>query len=484
MTRPAAETLPQQLDSTRADDSRIARLLFVGTLLIYAYFFQGQGYNQNAQFSTIRALVERQTFEITEFASGGRFTYTGDVYNVGGRIFSNKPPGMALAGAPLYAPMAAIERALGLDLSDLRVMTFNVYALTLVLSGLAGSWVVVALFRHLRDNGVALPTSSFAAAGFALGTLVFPYSAVLMSHNLLAACLFLPWTWVTRPTVSSGRATLAGLLVGLGVLTFLPVAPLGLLYPIHLLRRRLARPAIALCIGPALAVVVMLAYNAINYGSPFETGARIGKEPFYESRLLLGYFDVPDLRRLYWITFHPFRGLFYSCPVFILCLLALIKPDRAWLRANVIPAIVVAFFVLFYLTFNGWAGGFSVGPRYAIPALPFLFLFAAPAFARYRGLAIVLVTLSTINMLALTAYNVMAPGNSVGGALAEDPVAEALKRMTMNWIARNDSSFNMGMLIGLKGVPSIVPAVLMIVGLHVALWRTPSRPQSRGFPVD
>src|SRR5699024_1402910 len=120
---------------------------------------------------------------------------------------------------------------------------------------------------------------------------------------------------------------------------------------------------------------------------------RIGGEPFYEAHLFLGYFDIPDVRRLYWITVHPYRGLLYCCPLFALSLLALLKPDRAWLRKNVVPALIVAFFILFYTSFNGWAGGFSVGPRYAIPALPFLFLFAVPAIQRYRTIALLLIAL-------------------------------------------------------------------------------------------
>ena len=457
---------------TEHEARRVGRVLFLGTLLVYGYFFQGQGYNQNAQFDAIRAVVERGTFEITAFARpGGTFTFTGDVYDVGGRIFSNKPPGMAIAGAPVYALLAGVERAVGLDLNAIGVMRFNAYALAMVLNALPAAWVVFTFYRHLLDRDAELPDATLAAAGLAFGTLLFPYAGTLMAHNLLAACLFVPWAWVSRRHVSTARASAAGLLVGLGVLTFLPVAPLALLYPLHLLRRRHVRQSIAFCAGPALAVAVMLVYNARYYGSPFETGARIGGEPFYEPRLLLGYFGVPDPRRLYWITVHPFRGLLYCCPIFVLCLLSLAGATRAWLRANLIPALVVGFFILFYTSFNGWAGGFSVGPRYAIPALPFLMLLAVPTIGQYRAIALVLVALSTLNMLAVTSYNVMVPGNSVGGPMDFDPVAECYKRLTMNWVARNDESFNLGMLLGLRGVVSVLPAIVLLAAVWWAVWR-------------
>jgi hypothetical protein len=367
----------------------------------------------------------------------------------------------------VYAVLYGVERAAGVDTGQPEIVRANAYLLTLWVSALPGALVVVALFWHLLDNGLDPSVASLAATGFAFGSLLFPYGGVPMSHNLLAACLFLPWIWVTRPTLSAGRALVAGLVVGLGSLTFLPVAPLAAIYPIELLRRRELRRALLTCVGPALAIAFMFVFNTHYFGSPFETGARVGHERFYEPHLLFGKFDWPDWRRLYWITFHPFRGLFYSCPIFVLCLLALLKPDRAWMRRNVLPAVVVTWFVLFYLTFNGWPGGFSVGVRYAIPALPFLFLFAVPAIPRYRTLAIALIGLSTFNMLAVTAYNVMAPGNSEGAALSEDPIAESLKRFTMNWVARNPGSFNLGMAAGIKGVASALPAALMIVGVFL-----------------
>jgi hypothetical protein len=78
-------------------------------------------------------------------------------------------------------------------------------------------------------------------------------------------------------------------------------------------------------------------------------------------------------------------------------------------------------------------------------------------------------------MLAVTSYNVMVPGNSVGGPLAFDPVAECYKRLTMNWVARNSESFNLGMLVGLRGVVSLLPVALALAALLAALWCTTRR---------
>ena len=75
----------------------LAALLFA----LYAYCFQGGGWNQNSRFDTVRALVEQGRFEITEFASN-----TGDVSVYQGRVYSNKTPGTLQHAPPSRRPRA------------------------------------------------------------------------------------------------------------------------------------------------------------------------------------------------------------------------------------------------------------------------------------------------------------------------------------------------------------------------------------------
>src|SRR5262249_55592408 len=63
---------------------------------------------------------------------------------------------------------------------------------------------------------------------------------------------------------------------------------------------------------------------------------------------------------------------------------------------------VVAAFVLLESGYFNTYGGLSPGPRFFIPALPFLALGLGPAFARRFGLVTVLTVLSIVPMTALT----------------------------------------------------------------------------------
>jgi hypothetical protein len=106
----------------------------------------------------------------------------------------------------------------------------------------------------------------------------------------------------------------------------------------------------------------------------------------------------PHWDAIWGMTFGVFRGLFLLSPLLLLALPGFFF----WWRAKAYRAelwVALGSVVVFFL-FNSssimWWGGFSVGPRYLVPALPFLALPIAWVFIRwgdrlwFRGLAILL----------------------------------------------------------------------------------------------
>ena len=128
------------IDADARRDRRAIWLLATTSFVLYAYFFQGTGWNQNAHFDTVRAFVENGTAEITPFA-----TNTGDVSRIGDRVFSNKPPGLPLAGVPVYWLATRIEGVLGVDFFSPRVVNYNMHLTTAFVSSLPGALIVVAM---------------------------------------------------------------------------------------------------------------------------------------------------------------------------------------------------------------------------------------------------------------------------------------------------------------------------------------------------
>ena len=457
------------------------RLLFLATLFVYGYFFQGGGFNQNAHFDTVRAIVERGSFEITEYATV-LWTpgYTGDVSTVGSRVYSSKSPGLALLCAPFYGLVYAIERACGVDFAAPDVVRINQWLTTIWGAALPGAILAVVVMRRLRLCPMTAGDPLILAAGFAFGSLFFPYAGMLMVHSLVALCLFVAWVLVDN-TPTALRASIAGLLIGVAFFADISAAPLVPCYLLFLWFRR--RGAIALfLIGPILAAIATLLYQHIIFGHPLEAAtSRVNVEYVGES-LLFGHFDWPDLRRLWWLSFHPLRGLFYCCPIFVLALLSirLVRPTLYWL----IPAAVIVNFVLFNLTFHAWTAGWGTGPRYLIPILPFLIVLAARGYQRFRVIGYILITISVIAMFAVTAVRVQWPAKLYEPPYGDNAVAESIKRLTMRQIALDNDMNNLGLAVGLPKMWSIVPPALVIVSVFVIAARSRLRDRRPALRAD
>ncbi|MGH7179666.1 MAG: hypothetical protein ACREJC_19985, partial [Tepidisphaeraceae bacterium] len=438
-------------------------LVGVACFFVFAYFYQGEGWSQNSHFYTIRSIVERGTFEITPFES-----QTGDISNVNGRIYSNKPPGLPLLGAPIYWLLRSIES----DPSAPGTELFNKYLLTLLLSGVPAALLVVMLCSYFRRGGADGRTALLLAGGFAFGSLVFPYSGMLFNHVIVAALLFAAWLLVSSDRQCDRRALLAGLLLGVAALTEYLAGPLVLLYLVYeIWKRRNLRRAALMCVGPALALLGLLVYHQVNFGSALTPSYVYDNPEFVQKDLPLGKFSWPDLSRLYYLSYHRMRGLFVCCPVFMLPVLSLLLIRRRPRAEEVFALALTGYFVLFLLCYHYWAGGWGVGPRFLIPALAFIFIFARPAFERFPKICGVFILLSILNMLAVTSVQAMYPGHDTGPPRHFDPIGVCLQKLWMGQLAQGEQSFNLGMLMGLKGWASLAPPVALIVVFYIVALR-------------
>jgi hypothetical protein len=130
-----------------------------------------------------------------------------------------------------------------------------------------------------------------------------------------------------------------------------------------------------------------------------------------QSQGLLGV-TFPHLDALWQTTFGPYRGLFLLSPFLLLAVPGFILLFRqrasaygmrseAWLWLG----IVVIYF-LFAISYYAWDGGYSLGPRHFVPALPFLVLPIALVLQQRdwpRWLAVALIALSIAIVTLATA---------------------------------------------------------------------------------
>ena len=472
-------------------EQRIALLLVFAFVPLFSFFFQGGGWAQNSRFDTIRAIVESGRLEITDLA-----TNTGDIGVVEGRVYSNKPVGMAVIASPVYWMLIRAESNLGFKPHQPYLVSFNAHLLTVVLSGIPAAGLIGLLYLHFRRRGSSRFYAKVLASAFGIGTLVLPYSGVMLSHNLVAFALFGAWLLISSRHQSQVKIVSASVLLGLALCSNYLAGPLTILYGIELHRRRRSFRLLAiLLVVPIFAVSALCIQHLVSFGSILTTSYHIQDPMFRESDLFWGVFDIPQPVRMYWLSIHPYRGLFYVCPLLSIAASPFFRPAQ-WrgktLEQTLFALGIVMYFLAFNLSFNGWTGGWGIGPRYLTPMLPFLYIHADVALRQFPISMSILGLLSAANMIAVTAVQALLPAENFGPALAFNPLAYALNRLFAGEVSVSinsmlefgqlpslqpgilDSwdSYNLGEVLGFTGVGSLTPFLAWITLLAIHYWHS------------
>ena len=316
------------------------------------------------------------------------------------------PPGQAIACVPWYAiGQYVLARLPGVphdppyhDDTDL------VVAFTSCLSSATFAALSVTFFFLLLTGiGVPLRVALMATAMLGLATPIFAYSAWLFSEPLSAAIFTgVAWLLFVRKRgnpVSLQTAAIAGLILGLSALVrptnVLVIAAFGLAMLARDGKSAL-RTAFLLCATAALGVAILMAHNALLFGSPFAFGYPAAAE----GAKRLNSFDTPILKGLYGFLFSPGKSIFIFAPPVILAiagLASLWRRDRGLATLAILLSVAELFF---FGKYSQWEGGYCVGPRYLVPALILLCLGLGPILAeggsRIKVLAIILLVIGTL----------------------------------------------------------------------------------------
>jgi len=474
-------------------DRGVAASLFVTLFVGYAYFFGGSGFNQNATFALTRSLVERHRIDIDAYAGN-----TADVSLHGGHLYSNKLPGLSFLAA---VPYALIYAAAGPPRTWLE-LTLALYGCTVLVCGAAGAAIGVLLFRMLRRRGAGAMSAAIAAFVAAFGTPLFAYSTMLFAHVPHALFVLLALDCVERE-----RYVAAGAALGAAVLTFYFGIPVAIVFVAVLLVQRRWRGAARMTLGALPFAIVIGVYQLAAFGSPFRTSIDTVSPAFRVRGALFGVLPGPSAEALIGITVSPFRGLFFIAPVLLLAIPGLVLMFRAGRRATalLIAAATVALIAL-NASFNGWHGGYTIGPRYLLGVVPLLMLAAHEAATRVRLIFAVLAAVSIVFNFAAAAVDPQPPDTLhdplrryelpallFGGAGPDDAEVPIWIRQlytghtSTNRVAADElmpfsrhpvgspanewASFNLGEIIfGPGSAASLLPfALLMAIGITVTL---------------
>jgi 4-amino-4-deoxy-L-arabinose transferase-like glycosyltransferase len=447
-------------------------LVFLLLFVCYAYFIPRAGRSDwaaSARADLVFAVADRGVLSIDAYHdnTGDKAFYDGHYYAVG----SIGPSLLALPAYVAARPFLAAIR------SPERRQRAALYAMTLAAAALPGALLGLCLYgfagRFTAHDGHAV----LLALTYGLATAAFPYSKALFQHQASALGAFggfyLLWR-VVREGASPWLLYPAGALFGLAVISEYPVALfVGLVFLWALVEARDRWALHRVVWGGVPLVLLFAAYNVAIFGTPLPVGYRYHVE--YQGVHAQGFMGItgPTWAALYGITVSPYRGLLFLSPVVALALPGLVLLGRRprERRTAILLAAVGAGFVLYVASYSYWSGGDAIGPRFLVPALPFLMLpvaCALDALLRRRGgrwLVVVLVAVSALNVWIQSVAGQRYPPYEFRGEVVTNPTTQ----WALPVLREGDVALNLGTLAGLHGPASLVPLVAGLVAV-VLVW--------------
>jgi hypothetical protein len=420
--------------------------------------------NESVRFMQVHAIVEGGTLSIDMFRPGRN----NDVSIHGGHLYPNKAPGQALLGVPFYW---FAKHGLGIAPAH-PLDNLSRYLARLGTSTLALGLLGFALFRTARRLGGAPGDAAAMVLAYGFGSIALIRAMLFGGHQLAAGLSFLAFAGIvaisrggTSPAGHpSARAFGAGLAAGLAALSDYTAMFTALALSVFLLGRPVpARSKAAFLAGGLPCAVALAAYNAACFGGPFRMSYQFLTNPEFAEGAGRGLYGVaaPDPGALLAILFSPARGLFFIMPMFAFSLLGLRRMWRDGLRPEVTLIAVVAMgYLIINAGFYGWHGGWTFGPRYLTPMLPFL---ALPlAFAPLR-------TVSFLLLAGLSLFQVLPVAATINQI--PEPVANPLVEIVIPLLREGLGAVSLGSALGLRGFWSLLPAIALPAAIGLVLLR-------------
>jgi hypothetical protein len=477
-------------NKTGITPDRLNQAAIVLVLLVSYFYFlpRWADQNTNSRMDMIVAVVDNGTFQIDRYVQN-----TVDFAKVGDHFYSDKPPGAGLLGIPVYAGLRivlqtpelgplvsrlannpAFQATLNPDgsgISDAKVrIAISQVVITYLIVTLPSILLALLLYRLLRRMRIYPGISLFTVLAYALLTPAFAYSNEFYSHQLSAALLFAAFYLVSdRQTVGQiGRLLLAGLLIGYAVISeyqVVLIAGILFIYTFYQLLRSGNWPKIAwVVLTGAIVMAGWMVYNTVIFGGPLNISYSYSADWTVQHHTGFMSLTFPHWDAFWGMTFSQFRGLFILSPILLLAFPGLISWWRSkTYRAELVVVILTVFSMgLFNSSSIMWWGGFSIGPRYFLPAVPFLAIALGIFLNRNLQqlwvaiLTVVLAVLSLISTWGMTLAGQSFPSDTILNPYSAYAIP--------NWLSGNIAR-SLGTLLGLKGLSSLAPLVVVLLSL-------------------
>jgi hypothetical protein len=481
------------LSQNSISNRKMAILVGAVTFFSFIYFYEGGGWNQNSRFDLLRAIVERHTLQIDAYHEN-----TQDKAHFNGHYYSDKAPGLVFLAVPFAMATRPALRLIGIDPESPPGLVALSYVVSAGAVALPAAFGAVCLFFLGLRFGARPTAATFGALAMCLGTPIWAYASLFWAHALVGACLLFAFAAALRLRDEGGDfvwALAVGLAAGWATVTEYPAAPASVMLAVlalsqawHRGPKARWRVAAGVGVGTAFCIVILASYLHAAFGSfrPSYAYYDPNSFSFMQQRGYLGL-TYPHPDRLLKLIFGCSRGLFFASPATLAAPIGLwwLWKSGTQRAAALTASAIAAYYFLFNASFYWWKAGLSFGPRYAGAAIPLLCVGLAVFWQHvspiWRRVLIALALFSILQALVIvstTSQLSMQDGCPImhsswpsfwSGhmALNRDSMLTAAEAGACG----NYSAFNLGQLIGLRRLASLIPLLGAWAIAAASFWR-------------
>jgi len=359
-------------------DKRLAFWLSLFIASIYALASSGRARTPDEYMTIFQAesLIDRGSTAVPQSLQANDFYGT---YDLKHQPRSPYPPGQAILAVPYeWFARKVLARLPGVARDRTTVFYVQGFGATLSSASIAAA-AVGFFFLLLRRLGVSVRDSMCLTCCIAFGTYLFPYSGYFFSEPL-STLLFLSTAYAlfgSEHPVTWKRAILAGLILGFSLWvrpTMVLAAGIFGVAVVIANRGKRWKNAVLVLLFPGLFGFAYLVRNKLLFGRALEFGypdtAELGKQ--------LNTFHTPFYVGLTGFLLSPGKSVFLYCPLLILAIYGMGKLWKIERGLATLCCGLPLVYLMFYMRYTQWEGGFCLGPRYMLPSVILCCLGLAP----------------------------------------------------------------------------------------------------------
>ena len=455
-------------------------LLIILLLLVTTYFHHPILFsNESCRYYLIMAVVDHHKLYVDDITTNAN----DDLSFYNGHYYSAKAIGVPLLGIPVYwfirnfTPLSETYPFLPINIFIVR---FFVTTFPFILLG-------IIMFYFSIRMGTDTANSICMVLAYSFGSIALHHALIFSGHQTAASFCFFSFALIFHLKFRANKnhnlnafyAFVAGLFTGIGALSDYTAMYIAIILTFYIfsIRGIPLNNKILFILGGIPCVLLLALYNLHCFGSPFAFSySFLSHEAFRQGaeKGLLGI-SLPKLNAVSAILFSPSRGLFFVMPFFLYSLFGLFRMFKEKIFFS--EAIVIILIFLGYIFINGgfygWHGGWTYGPRYLVPMLPFL---AIPIiFAPLRSIWFVLILFISAFQVMLSAAIFIHVPNEILNPLFE---------IIIPFLFDGFTAINLGNLIGLKDPLSFLPLLILFIMIIVLLFKKTGLPKKvyEGLP--